>query len=147
MIALVTGCPQRALAPEHPKTQGPLGPVVGSVDAVLDEKDPERVHLPQQATREPARVVLPGMILLNQFREPGVPAPPSPPRGWGCGHMTRPLQRGQRPGATGREVWLGTCRQPSCRADEVGQAGLPRLDPMLVHAIPITDQDASPVVN
>ena len=53
----------------------------------------------------------------------------------------------QRPGTTGREVWLGPCRQATGGADEVGQAGLACLHPALVHAIAIADQEPLPVVD
>ena len=38
------------------------------------------------------------------------------------------------------------CQAPG-GADEMGQAGLPRLHPALVHPVAITDQDARPVVD
>ena len=79
MIALVTGRPQRAFAPQHPKTQSPLRPVVGRLDAMLSEKDPQRVHLTQQATSEAPRLIGACMILVNQLAEPSIPRPPHPP--------------------------------------------------------------------
>src|SRR5712691_10816343 len=39
-IALGTGRPQRALAPEYPTTQRPLRPVVGRLDTVVGRKHP-----------------------------------------------------------------------------------------------------------
>ena len=45
VIALGTGRPQRALAPEDAKAQGALGAVVGRLNAVLCQKHPKRVHL------------------------------------------------------------------------------------------------------
>jgi len=61
--------------------------------------------------------------------------------------MTQPLQLRQGPGPTGRQVGMGTGCQPSGTADEVSQARLPRLDPVLVHTVAVTDQDAGPVVD
>jgi hypothetical protein len=71
VIALVTGRPQRAFAPQHPKTQGPLRPVVGRLDAMLGEKDPQGVHLTQQATGEAPRLIRACMILVNRKRSRG----------------------------------------------------------------------------
>ena len=42
---------------------------------------------------------------------------------------------------------MGTGRQPPCTADEMCQAGLSRLHPVLVHAVAVADQDTGPVVN
>src|SRR5207237_8726731 len=42
---------------------------------------------------------------------------------------------------------MGTAYQPPGTADEVSQARLPRLDPVLVHPVAVTDQDAGPVVD
>ena len=41
---------------------------------------------------------------------------------------------------------LPSCQPPGA-ADEMGQAGLPRLHPVAVHSVAVTDQDASPVVD
>src|SRR5262249_60286790 len=55
-----------------------LRAVVGGVDPVVRQEHPEGVHLAQQATREPARVTLSIMILVDQLTQPGVPGPPLP---------------------------------------------------------------------
>src|SRR5262249_6522797 len=82
---------------------------------------------------KPPCVVLSVLILVNQTAQPGVPGAPLPTCGWSCGHVTEPLQLRQCPGATGRHVWVRPLRQTPCAADEVCQAGLPRLHPVLVH--------------
>ena len=147
MIAFVTGRPQRALAPQHPKAQGSLRPVVGRLDPMLGEKDPERIHLAEQAAGKPPRVVLPVMILVDQLAESGIPRPPLSAGRWGCSHMTETLQLGECPCPTGRQVGIVPCGQPPGAADEMGQAGLPRLDPVAIHTVAVTDQDACPVVD
>src|SRR5262245_24538846 len=45
-VAFVTGRPQGPFAPEDAEPQGPLCAVVGGVDPIVHEKDPQRVHLP-----------------------------------------------------------------------------------------------------
>src|SRR5438309_12066856 len=106
---------------------------------MLGEKDPQGVHLPEEATSEPPRVVCIVMILANHLAEPSIPRPPLPARGWGRGHMTETLQLGKCPCPTGRQVGIvPRCQTPGA-ADEMGQAGLPRLDPVAIHAIAITD--------
>src|SRR5262252_7667117 len=87
------------------------------------------------------------MILVNQTAQPGIPRPPRPTCGWGGSHMTEPLQLRQSPGSTGRHVWVRTLRQAPRCPDEVRQTRLPRLHPMLVHAVAVTHQDACPVVD
>src|SRR5215510_8105437 len=147
MIALGTGRAQRALAPQHAKAQGPFRAIVGRFDPMLGKKDPERIHLTEQAAGKLPCVVLPVMILVNQLAEARIPRPPLPARGWSRGHMTETLQFGECPGPTGRQVGMIPCCQTPGTADEMGQARLPRLDPVAVHAIAVTDQDACPVVN
>jgi hypothetical protein len=90
-IALVTGRAQRALAPQHPKAQGPLRPVIRRLDTVVRQKDPERVHLAEQATGKFPCIVLTIMILVDQLAKPGVPGPPFPPSGRSCGHVAQAL--------------------------------------------------------
>src|SRR2546421_7703736 len=90
-VAFVTGRPQGPLPPQDATPQGSLGPVVGRLDAVVGEKDPQRVHLPQQAAGKPSRVIGAIMILRNQATQPSVPGPPFSPRRWGRGHMAHTL--------------------------------------------------------
>ena len=71
----------RAFAPEDPESERPFGPVVGRLDAVVGEKDPQRVHLPQQAAGKPSRVIVPVVVLLDQLTQPSIPGSPFPPGG------------------------------------------------------------------
>jgi len=71
---------------------------------MLCQKHPERVHLAQQAAGKPPGLIVPVMILVDQFAEPGVPGTPLAPSGWGRGHMTQTLQLRERPSPTHREV-------------------------------------------
>ena len=146
-VAFGTRRPQGPFPPQDATPQGSLGPVVRRLDAVLGKKDPQRVHLPQQAAGEPSGVIRSVMILLNQLAEPSVPGPPLSTRGWGRGHMTQTLQLRQRPRTTRRQLGVLALRQAPRRPDEVRQACLPRLHPVLVHAVAVTDQDACPVVD
>src|SRR5215471_9972785 len=114
---------------------------------MLRQKDPQRIHLPQQATSKPSGVIAAVMILLDQLAEAGVPGPPLATGGWGSSHMTQPLQLGECPRATRCKVRLLALRQAPRRADEMGQARLPGLDPTLIHPIAIADQDPLPVVD
>src|SRR5262249_55893452 len=56
-VAFLTGCPQGAFAPQHPKAQGPFRPIVRRVHPVLGKKDPEGVHLSQQTAGKTSRVI------------------------------------------------------------------------------------------
>ena len=69
---------------------------VGS-DFALHQKDPEGIHLPQQATAQAARVIGPVMILVDQLAEPRIPGSPLSTRGRSRGHAAEPLQLGKRP--------------------------------------------------
>src|SRR5262245_42778348 len=85
-------------------------------------------------------------ILVNQPAQPSIPGSPLPTSGRSRGHMTQPLQLDQRPRTTSGEVGLLAFCQAPCRPDEVRQARLPRLHPVLVYSVAVTHQDASPVV-
>ena len=146
-IAFVTGRPQRALAPLHPKAQGPLRPIVRWLNAVVGQKHPQRVHLPEPAAPQPAGIVLALIVLVDQLPPPGIPRPPLPARGWGCRHRTATLPLHQSPGATGGNLWVRTRRQTAGSTDEMGQARLAGLAPLLLHPIAITDQEPLPVVD
>ena len=126
-VALGTRRPQGPLPPQDATPQGSLGPVVGRLDAVVGEKDPERVHLPQQAAGKPSRVIVTVMILVNQLAQPGIPRPPLPTRGWGCGHMAQAVATPPTPTRhtpPGRRCWRSAklravrmrCAKHVCRA-------------------------------
>src|SRR5215510_1320195 len=66
-VALRTRSTLRALPPEDAKPQGPFCPVVRRLDPVLPQKDPQRVHLAQQAAGKPSGVIGAVMILLDQL--------------------------------------------------------------------------------
>src|SRR5262245_7685801 len=87
------------------------------------------------------------MILVNPLAEPGIPGTPLPTCGWGMSHLAEPPQLRQRPRSTGRQLRRLALRQTQRRADEVRQARLPRLHPVLVHAVAVTHQDTCPVVD
>src|SRR5215831_740655 len=124
-----------------------LRAVVGGVHPGLRQKDPQRVHLPQQTTGKASGGIGAVMILLNEPAQPGIPRLPLPACRWGRGHMTQPLQLCQRPRATRRQFGvLALCQAPR-RPDEVRQARLPCLSPVAVHSITVTDQDPYPVVD
>jgi hypothetical protein len=74
------GCPWcsssgEPLPPEDAKVQDALGSVVGGLDAVLCQKNPERVHLAQQAAGKPPRPICMVMLLINQLTQPCIPRP------------------------------------------------------------------------
>jgi hypothetical protein len=104
-VAFGTRGPLGAFAPEDAKPQGPLGAIVGRLDAVLCQKDPEGGHLPQQAASEPSCLIGTIMILLDQAAQTSVPGSPLASSGWGSGHMTQAVQLGKRPSPTRRETY------------------------------------------
>src|SRR2546423_14577986 len=114
---------------------------------MMGQEHPEGIHLAQEAAGKPARIVLAVMMPVDQGAQPSIPGPPCTTRGRGSGHMAQALQLRQRPGPTGCEVWLGPCRQATGGADEMGQAGLPPLDPVAGHAIAIADQGPPPAAD
>ena len=132
-IAFLTCGAMRAFAPQHPKTQGPLGPVIGRIHPMLTQKHPQRRHLPHQSPRQPTSVVRAFMIALDQGTKPGIPRPPLTARGWRLCHLTQPLEFFQRPRPTCRQLWMALFRQSSRGAYQMGQTGL-----TLRHPVPDT---------
>src|SRR5438093_11412997 len=61
--------------------------------------------------------------------------------------MAEPLQLGKRPSPTGGKLRLLTLRQATGSPDQMRQAGLPGLNPPLIDAIPIADQQPRPLLN
>src|SRR5262249_35331544 len=56
-----------------------LGPVVGGLDTLLRKKDPQGLHLPEQAPRQPAGVIGSIVILVDQAAHTSVPGAPLTP--------------------------------------------------------------------
>lgn len=56
-VALLTVCALGAFSPQHGVAQHALGMIIGGSNPLLDEKYPERVHLPLQTPDKSARIV------------------------------------------------------------------------------------------
>src|SRR5262249_56299987 len=131
-VALGTGGPQRALAPLDPKASGASGAVIGRLDAVLSQKDPERVHRAPQAAGTPARRIGAVRILGQPFAAPRIPRSPLSTGGWGGRHGAEPWPFGERPRPTGGPRSLLTLRPASGRAGQGRQARLAAGGPPVV---------------
>jgi len=145
-VAFVARRPVRTLAPQHGKAQRSLSIVVGRLNALFTQKHPQRGHFSHQPPGQPPSVVRTLLVLLNQLTKPGIPRPPLSASRRRFGHLTQSLQLPQRPRPACCQVRIMACRQAPRRADEMCQAGLPLLDPILIHAIAITHQDTRPVI-
>ncbi len=98
-VALGTYRPLGPFAPQDAKPSGPFRPVVGRLDTMRGEKDPQGIHRPQQAAGKPPRLLRAVRILVAQLTELGLPRLPRPTRGGGRGHRAETLQLGERPGS------------------------------------------------
>ena len=56
--------------------QDALGSVVGGLDAVLCQKNPERIYLVQQVAGKPPHPICMVMLLVNQHTQPCIPRLP-----------------------------------------------------------------------
>ena len=61
--AFVTVGPLRSFTPHNGKPQGTFGPVIGGIHAVLEEKDPQCVHLTEQVSDQ-----LSGLVVVLRCR-------------------------------------------------------------------------------
>ena len=112
------GGAQGALAPGDAKTPGPFGAMVGRLNAVLDEQDPERVPLLPQEPDQAASLVVPIMILVHPRAPPRVPGPSrSPWRGHGRQRAQPPQcrERPRPPGCQGRGATLRAVQMRGAR--------------------------------
>ena len=111
------------------------------------EEQPQMLHLLDEASGQFTGVILPVGILAHQANETGIEHVPFADRGWGFGHMAQPLQLLVRPGATLGYFSVFPFRQRLGLPNQVRQAGLPQPHPLHVDTIPVTDQDAAPVLD
>src|SRR5207249_12153676 len=82
-----------------------------------------------------------------QATKPRIPRAPLPSARGRLGHVAQGLQLLEGPCATGGQLRIAFLREPASAANEMGQTGLSRLDPALIDAVAITDQDALPLLN
>ena len=68
-------------APEYAEAYGPFGPIIGGLDAVFLQKDPEGIHLLDEQSSEHAGVVLSFFMRKHQVDEAGVECVPLTPAG------------------------------------------------------------------
>lgn len=144
-VALFTGGPLAALAPQYPKAQCPLGRVIGRLHPFDLQEHPKGVYLPQKTSGEFARLILAVMVFGDEAAEPGIKGPPFPYGRLVLGHVAKPLELGQSLGAKGRDLRAGPLGEGPGLADQMAQAGLPELHPVLVNPIAIADQNPYPV--
>jgi hypothetical protein len=61
------------------------------------------------------------------------------------GHVAQALKFLEGGVAAGRDVGIASLGQASCTADKMGQTGVPLVDPVLIDAVTIADQEALPI--
>jgi hypothetical protein len=146
-LAFVAGAAMRALAPQHAEAQGALGAVVGRVDAMLAQKDPQRRHLALQASAQTPGLILTLMVAINQGAQARLPTPPLAPRGRRRGPLAQALQLLECPRPAGRQGWVALFRQPAGTAHELGPTRLTTAPPILLDAVAIAHHEALPILD
>ena len=146
-VAFQTSRPPRALAKPHAKAQRPFRSGVGGFDAVRHQKHPQRGHLPLQASRQATGIIFARMVATNPGAKPGIPGVPLPTRRRRFGHVAHPLQLFERPRPTGRQLPIAFFGQAAGGANEMRQTGLAPVHPVLIHPVPVTDQEARPILD
>jgi hypothetical protein len=124
-----------------------LGPVVRGLDSRLGQKHPKGSHLPLQSSSEAPGIVLALMVPIDQAEKSRVPGSPLSPTGWRLGHVTQALELSQRPPPTGGKGSVPFARESTSRADQMGQAGLATVDPILIDSVAIPHQQTRPIVD
>src|SRR6185295_17881451 len=114
---------------------------------MLTQKDPKRGHLPGQAPGQAPGLIGALLVAINEATQAGIPRLPLPPRWWLVGHVAQALQFLAGALAAGGDSRVASLCQPSGCADEMGEACLTLVDPILIDAVAIADQDALPLVD
>ena len=146
-VSFLAGGPKAGLPPEHGKSQETFGVIVGRLHSGLLEEQPQVIHLLNEASGQLAGVVLPVEILAHQANETGIKHVPFADRGRSFGHMAQPLQLLVCPRATLDYFGVFSFRKSLGLPNQMRQAGLPQPHPLHVDAIPVTDQDAAPILD
>jgi len=143
-VAMFTGCPETSFSPQNSEAKYSLCVVVCRLDACLQEKQPQVLHLKLQASDQSARWILPVPVDFDKTFQACDKGPPFTDGRRGFGHMAQPPEFVPRPGsAFGQGRILALC-QPLGFPDQMRQTGLSLSHPLTVHAVAIGDQDARP---
>ena len=108
--ALVTVGALGAFTPHDGKAQGALCAVIRGFNSMLQEKDPQRVHLAEQVADQLSGLIFAIMVASDQVAQSGIPGSPLPPGGWGVGHVTQALELGQGPFAARSDMRVAALR-------------------------------------
>jgi len=146
-VPLVAGRALHHLAPEHGKPQGPLGPVIGGLNAILEEKEPELSHELFDVASESARFVFSVPVLSDQMHHAGIPGARLAFGGWSVCPGDEPVKLGEHPLAEPGLLGIRSFRKAPGPADQVSKAGLLLVDPVAVDPVAIGDQDSGPLVD
>jgi hypothetical protein len=111
------------------------------------QKDPKRGHFPHQAPSQAPGLIGALLVAIAEATQAGIPCLPLSTRWWLVGHVAQALQCPQGRLAAGGEVGVASWRPATGSADEMGQTGLALVDPVLIDAVALTDQDALPLVD
>lgn len=138
--------PEAPFSPEDRIADHSFGKVVGRVHPFLVEKHPQALDFLFQTTGEaPRRILFASIpVLPDHLAQSSVPSPPLAHGGGILGHTHQPAELILGMTAAGRDLRIGVFAEPLGLPNEVGQALLPHADPVLVHAVIVTDQDAAP---
>jgi len=147
VVAFATVSATRAFSPQHAKSQGPLGPVVGGFDAVFTQTHPPRGHLPLQTASQTTGLVRSFTIVTDQAAKACIPSLPLS-TGRGCfGHVTQALQFLECPPTTGGTLGMAFFRQLPGGANQMGQTGLSTVAPGVLHLVAVRNEEAFPILD
>ena len=133
-----------AFPPEHGMAEHSFPEVVGGLHALLEQESEQRVHLRIEMADKLPRFAVGVDIQRNQPVEPGIKCMPLRFGRRRLGHFAQAAQFVPGPGSASGQFRLLPFGQPHGPADQVGQATLPSMHPVLVQPIAVADQDALP---
>ena len=144
-VAFVTRCPEASFSPNHTEAQRSFSPVVRGLDALHGKEHPEGFHLTQQTSGEFSGVVFSIKVVVDESAQPCVERPPFPD-GWRrMGHIAQTTDFRGSPFAESCDLRVAPLCEAVGSPDEMSEACLPQIHPVLVNPVSVTDEDTVPV--
>ena len=132
------------LTPEYTEAYSAFSSVVGGLDAVFLQKDPEGIHLLDEKPSEHASVILAVFVVEHKTNKSGVECVPLASVGRRFRPPAKQTQFREGPLTEATKGLILSLRKAFGAPDVMGQTGLPELCPVPVDAVIVADQNAFP---
>ena len=146
-VPLLAGSALHHSSPEHGKAQRPLRPVVGRLNSLFNDEEPQVPEELFQMAGKPARIILSISVLGDQTDHSRIPHARLSPCGRSFGPGDQALELAENSLAKPGQVRIFPLGQPLGSTHQMGEAGLLFVHPVHIHPVAITDQDARPLIH